>query len=268
MTSAVSTNVPGTRILVPVTAERRDLADRLRAAGAMVDTAEFIAIEGPESGQELAIATAKWCSGQYDWMAVTSRNAVIAMARIAELAGTTLAEPQPAAKVATVGEATLGICRDKGLSVTLVPTTKANASGIVAQMPSGPGRVLAPLGNLASPVLVRGLTRKGWTVDSVEAYRTVDGAGLSLEQIDQVATGGFDAVLLTSGSVAERFAHQAASVDAGTRLIAIGATTAASARAAGLRVDGVAEHPSYDGIVAALEVALGTFTTELRSPSS
>jgi uroporphyrinogen-III synthase len=247
----------GVRVLVPVTERRRDLADRLAAAGATVDAVEFIAIAPSSTPDDLAVATARWCSGQYDWMAVTSRNAVVAMAELADIAGTTLGEPQPHAKVATVGEATLSVCADLGLDVDLVPTTRANASGIVADMPDGPGRVLAPLGNLAAPVLARGLERKGWSVDTVEAYRTVDGPGLDASVAAALREGAFDAVLLTSGSVAERFAAQCADAAEATAIVAIGATTSASAKAAGLTVDAVATRPSYDGIVDALIEALG-----------
>ncbi|WP_152650623.1 uroporphyrinogen-III synthase [Demequina aurantiaca] len=246
----------GARVLVPVTERRRALADRLSDAGMQVDEVEFIAIAPSSTPADLAIATARWCSGQYDWMAVTSRNAVTAMAELAATAGTTLAEPQPAAKVATVGESTVGVCVEVGLDVSLLPSGKANAAGIVADMPEGPGRVLAPLGNLASPVLTRGLERKGWTVDAVEAYRTVDGPGVGPETIAALRDGDLDAVLLTSGSVAERFAAQCPDVAAGTRIVAIGATTAASAVAAGLSVTAVATTPSYDGIVDALVDAL------------
>ena len=251
----VAPHLRGVRVLVPVTS-RRTLSDRLSAAGARVHAVEFIAIAPSSKPAELAVATARWCSGQYDWMAVTSRNAVAAMAELAAIAGTTLGEPQPAAQVATVGESTLEVCAEVGLAVALVPVGQATANGIVAQMPHGTGRVLAPLGNLASPALARGLTRKGWTVDSVEAYRTVDGPGLDAATAEALRAGKVDAVLLTSGSVAERFAAQCLNVAASTRIVAIGETTAASAKASGLEVHAVAATPSYDGIVTALSAVL------------
>lgn len=246
----------GRRLLVPVTAERRAFAAQLEDEGARVDAVELIAIAAPADGAALEVATAAWLDGDYDWLAVTSRNAVLAMDAIARARGRALGDPQPPARVATVGEATQGVCASVGLAVDLVPASRADARGIVAEMPDGPGRVLAPLGNLASPVLARGLARKGWTVDTVEAYRTVDGPGLDDAQVAAVAAGGFDAVLLTSGSVAERLAAACPEIGAATRIVAIGRTTEASARAAGLRVDAVASHPSYRGIRAALDAAL------------
>lgn len=251
-----ATSLAGIRIVAPVTVRHSELADRLTDAGARVDAVEFIAIAPTSTPAELAIATAKWCSGQYDWMAVTSRNGISHMASLAESAGTTLAEPQPAAKVATVGESTLAACVDAGLDVDLLPTGEANASGLVDEMPDGPGRVLAPLGNLHSGVLARGLERKGWTVDVVEAYRTIDGEGADARVASAVRLGEVDAVLLTSGSVAERFARQCPQVASSTKIVAIGSITAAAARAAGLQVHAVSRRPSYDGMLEALATAL------------
>src|SRR5690606_10353427 len=164
----------------------------------------------PTDEPALADAAARWCAGQYAWMAVTSRNAVLALARAAEAAGVALADAQPGSQVATGGASTLGVCADVGLDVTLVPSGKQAAAGIVEDFPDAPtgggaaARVLAPLGNLASPILSRGLSRKGWHVDEVEAYRTVDGVGPSAAVRDAIAGGEIDAIILTSASVAHR----------------------------------------------------------------
>lgn len=246
----------GVRVLVPVTPERRQLAERLSGAGARVDEAEFIAIEPPEDVAPLREAVVAWCRGDYDWLAVTSRNAVLAMARLADAAGTTLSAPQPAARVATVGEATRSVCADVGLEVALVPSGRQAAAGIVADFPHGSGHVLVPRGNLAAPTLERGISRRGWDVTTVEAYRTVDGPGADEATVAAVHAGEIDAVLLTSGSVAERFASQCGAPPAGTMMVAIGRTTAAAAHAAGLTVDIVSATPSYDGIASALADAL------------
>ncbi|MDN4481390.1 uroporphyrinogen-III synthase [Demequina muriae] len=250
------TALRGRRLLVPVTAQRRHLAQRLAQAGAIVEEAEFIAIAPAEDQDALEEATLAWCSGDYDWLAVTSRNALRAMERIASARGMSLAAPLPDAKVATVGEATRAVCESLGLDVTLVPSGRQNARGIVEEFPDGPGRVLAPLGNLAAPVLPRGLERKGWQVHGVEAYRTIDGPGVGRATREELEAGEFDAVLLTSGSVAERFAASVPHLPEHTMVVAIGDMTAASARAAGLTVSAVATAPSYDGIVAGLLEAL------------
>ncbi|WP_062378565.1 uroporphyrinogen-III synthase [Demequina pelophila] len=287
----------GRRLLVPVTAGRRFFADELAAEGAEVVAVEFIAIAGPSDPAPLDDAALAWTAGEYDWLAVTSRNAVLALDRAARAHGRSLADPRPvagsadqpvagpdprpgvgpeprpgarpeprpvagpdprpAARVAAVGEATRRVCEELGLTVALTPGGRADARALVAAFPAGTGRVLAPLGGLASPVLARGLARKGWSVDAVEAYRTVDGPGPDRATVAAVAAGAFDAVLLTAGSVAARFAATCPSVGEGTRIVAMGRTTEAGARAAGLRVDAVAAAPHYGGIRAALDEALG-----------
>lgn len=251
-------SLAGRRILVPVTAGRRELAERLRAAGAEVVTVEFIEVIEPAQPELLAAATLSWCAGEFDWLALTSRNAVLAMAAVATANGKRLGDAVPPARVATVGEATRTICASVGLDVALVPSARQDARGIVDDFPQGTGRVLVPLGDLASPVLARGIAGKGWDVTQVEAYRVVDGPGIDDATAAQLAAGAFDAVLLTSGSVADRYASHAAPADADTLVVAIGRTTAAAARAKALRVGAVAATPSYDGILAALEDAWNT----------
>lgn len=243
----------GRRLLVPVTAGRREMAARLAGLGAVVDEVEFIAVVPPVDEAALSAATAAWCDGDYDWMAVTSRNAVVALAGHALDGGRSLAESQPRSRVATVGEATRAVCASVGLTVSLIPSARHDARGIADAFPSGEGRVLVPVGDLASPALARGIGRKGWTVDSVQAYRVVDGPGVTPDIAAHLAGGAYDAVLLTSGSVAERYAPHGAGPE--TLVVAIGRTTAAAARAAGLNVGAIAAVPSYDGILDALRGA-------------
>jgi len=243
-------------VVVPVTEGRRELADTLRALGAIVTEGEFIAIEPTADPAALDAAASRWCDGHYAWMVVTSRNALGALEAAATLAGSALSTPMPPARLAVVGEATARASRDLGLDVTLRPTRQQSAAGLVAEFPEGSGRVLAPLGNLAGDVLERGLVRKGWTVDAVEAYRTVDGPGLDAAAVSAVGNGTVDAVVLTSGSVARRFSAQCAHVAPNVAIIAIGATTASSARNAGLDVATVAGTPDYEGVVAALRRAM------------
>ena len=251
----------GTRLLVPVTSTRNEFAQRLTAAGAHVAPAEFLQIAPAADPAQLHEAVAAWCAGDYDWLAVTSRNAVAAMATAASALGSSLAAPQPQARVATVGDGTRAACEQAGLTVTLTPQPRWDARALVAEFPPGPGRVLAPLGNLAAPVLPTGLAKQGWEVDVIEAYRTVAGAGLSAAVRAELMAGGFDAVVLTSGSVAERFAASVPRLPARTRVVAIGDTTAAAARVAGVHVSAVAAQASYDGVVDSLVASLKSLTS-------
>jgi uroporphyrinogen-III synthase len=250
-----STALRGARVVVPVTADRRELAERLGSLGAVVLEAECIAIAGAIEPSAVTDAVERWCSHGYDWMAVTSRNAVTALARAASDAGLELGSVST--PVATVGEATRRACREAGLTIGLVPT-REDAAGIVEAFPEGHGRVLAPLGNLASALLPEGLRAKGWTVDVVEAYRTVDGPGLAAAVREALTEGTADALVLTSASVAERVRSDMgeATLPAHVRVVAIGSTTARAAKELGLTPAIVAAKPNYDGILEALAVVL------------
>ena len=220
---------------------------------------EFIAIEPAADGAALERAVRDWCDGHYAWMAVTSRNAVLAMDKMASTLHATLAGPIPPARVAAVGDATRVVCESRGVPVALVPAT-ATGRGLAADFPSGDGRVLIPVGDKASAFLAKGIGKKGWTVTSVEAYRTVAGSGPTPGQVDSLAAGEVDAVVLTSGSMATQLASTCPVIHPSTIMIAIGPTTAAAASAAGLKLAAVAGKPTYEALIEALSRSTGRTT--------
>jgi len=98
-------------------------------------------------------------------------------------------------------------------------------------------------------VLPDGLRAAGWTVDVVDAYRTV-AAELTPAQLD--AASGADLVTFTSSSTVDRFVD-AVGVDRVPPLVAsIGPVTSASATAHGLTVDIEATEHTVPGLVAAI----------------
>jgi len=257
--------------MVPVTEGRKALDDSrdsspapslsqsLRLAGATPIEVDFIAIEPSADAGALERAVRAWCGGEYAWMAVTSRNAVLAMDAVANAFHGSLADPIPPARVAVVGDATRVVCESRGVPVALVPAT-ATGSGLAAGFPSGDGRVLVPVGDKASAVLAKGIENKGWTVTSVEAYRTVAGLGPTPEQVESLAAGEVDAVVLTSGSMATQLASTCRTIHSSTTMVAIGPTTAAAAKAAGLKVAAVADRPTYGALIDALSRSTGRTT--------
>lgn len=245
--------------MVPVTSGRHELADAVRHAGAEAIEVEFIAITQSSDPAALEAAVRDWCAGEYAWLAVTSRNAVLAMNAVAQARGASLTDPAPQARIAAVGDATRAVCESIGIFVSLVPQT-STGRGLAAEFPSGDARVLIPAGDKASAVLATGIGRKGWTVASVEAYRTVAGKGPTPAQVASLATGEVDAVLLTSGSMATRLAEVCPTIPTSTTMVAIGPTTAAAAAAAGLQVTAVADRPTYEALIEALCRSTGRTT--------
>lgn len=244
----------GRSIVVPVTAQRRELAERLLELDAVVTEAECLRIEPPADPEPLRRAVADWGLNHYEWLAVTSRNAVSALARVAAEAGVDLAANRT--PVAAVGEATRSACARVGLSIELVPD-REDAVGLAEAFPVGAGRVLAPLGNLASPALGEGLRDKGWRVDEVEAYRTVEGPGLAPDAVASLVAGRTDALVLTSASVARSVRRSLGEAAVAARVIicAIGPATAHAAAELGLAPTVTAVRPSHDGILEALAAA-------------
>lgn len=156
----------------------------------------------------------------------------------------------------------------------------------------GDGRVLLPQSNLAEPTLADGLSARGWSPEVVTAYKTVDypaAPGLRLtarlsrsarpdatstdstpdqparsgqyplltpaQAAGEAQAGRINAVVLASGSAARRVARTMAPLPPSCLMIAIGQPTREEAERLGLRVAATAEHPTPEGIVAALAAA-------------
>ena len=104
---------------------------------------------------------------------------------------------------------------------------------------------------IAKPLLSEGLRRIGHDVRSVVAYRTI-GVPVSEQVTADVASGRINAVLVTSGSVAEQVQLQLGPLPQGTLVVCIGPQTARDARAYGLEVDVVADDRTAESLIDAL----------------
>ncbi|MCK9795105.1 uroporphyrinogen-III synthase [Isoptericola sp. 4D.3] len=244
-------------VLVARSPERgAGLATGLRDAGLEVVVAPVIERAPVADPAPLDDAVRGLAHGAYAWAVVTSVNAVDALAGAAARTGTDLAAAP--VRWAAVGPATSRALDDAGVTTDLVPDGDATAAGLVATFPD-PGspdatpRVLLPLGDLARPTLQDGLAGRGWAPHVVTAYRTVHHE-LPADVAARARSGGFDLVVVSSGSVAREIAAQAGT---GTPVVAIGAPSAAAARDAGLRVAAVAAQPTDDALADAVAASLG-----------
>lgn len=82
------------------------------------------------------------------------------------------------------------------------------------------------------------------------------------EAAGEIAAGAINAVVLASGSAARRVAATMAPLPANCLVIAIGQPTRAEAQRLGMVVAATAEHPTPEGIVAALALAHTNFLTQ------
>lgn len=225
---------------------------QLRAAGYAPVAVPLIGIAPPTDPEPLLAAASRLFAGGFGWVAFTSVPAVQAILAMATTLGL-LAPVPPGTAVAAVGPGTAGALTAAGIRVDLIPGSGGSAAALLDAWPLGRGTVFLPRSEIAGDELPEGLRDRGYDVSAVTAYRTVERA-IPPAVAAELAEGGFAAVLLTSGSAARSLARVPSGVRAA--VVAIGPSTARAATAAGLHVAAVAEHPTAEGLVAAVRSTL------------
>lgn len=239
----------GWRVLVPRGGPWGDgVAASLRSQGAVPVVAPLINFAPTTDQAALDRALEKLAAGAYDWLTVTSATTVDVMfAHRAVVPRTT--------KIAAVGETTAAALQAVGYEVALVPENDNSAEGMAEQMIALEGdrsrKVLALRSEIAKPVLSRLLQEAGHDVDSVVAYRTV-GVPVTDRIMRDVENGRINAILITSGSVAQQVREQFPVIPEETLLAAIGPRTATDAVKAGLPITVVADRQTVDALIDAV----------------
>lgn len=254
MTPGTVKPLHGWRILVPRGGPwGHGIAADLRAVGAIPSVAPLINFAPTDDAEALASALKLLELGSFDWLTVMSATTVdVLLAHKVSV--------PPATRIAAVGETTAAALMLAGYSVDLVPREENSAKGLLTEMKqfeqAGASlRILTLRSEIAKPVLTMGLIKRGHTVDSVVAYRTV-GVPVDPAIKADVTAGLMRALLVTSGSVAQQVQLQFGPLPESTIVACIGPVTAQDARAYGLRVDLIAqEHSAASLIEALVEVA-------------
>lgn len=237
----------GWRVLVPRGGAWGDAAAAtLRTYGAVPVIAPLINFASAEDPTPLANALHELQDGQFDWLVITSATTVDV------LSGQRVRVPE-STRIAAVGETTGAALQLAGYRVDFVPHADNSARGLVKEWPASEirGRVLIPQSDITEPTLVAGLSRLGFAVEFVTAYRTV-GVPLGATVAADLRSGRIRGVLVTSGSVARQLAAQLPDLPADTVIACIGPRTAFDARAARLPVHVIAEQRSADSLIDAL----------------
>jgi uroporphyrinogen-III synthase len=227
------------------------LAEALKAIPVVVEERPLLTFGPPLDWKPLDAALGRL--SQYGGIAFTSRRAAQAfIGRMqARRIGWTQGEGVPL--VWAVGEATaaelggmLGTVRVAGGSDT-TPLTAAEilARSMIQEAVQSP--VLFPCGDLRRDELPNELRRHGIRVDEVICYRSV----LADESQARSAADGGTVLVVASPSVAGLLARACPSAPR-PELIAVGSTTAASARAAGWSPAAVAEQPTVRALSSAI----------------
>jgi uroporphyrinogen-III synthase len=235
------------------------LVKLLQDRGAVVLEVPATRIGPPEDVASLEAALRDL--GRFDWVVFTSANAVAPVRDALAALGRPLHLGGGGARIASVGAATTRAIREAFPEdpVALEPESDYRAAGLLKAFEATgcAGRtVLIPASSRARQELPAGLRDLGARVSVVEAYATLEPPELG-SSVERVLREGFDAATFAAPSAVEAFAKAAASRARGLPAVVIGPTTAEAARAAGLRVLATASPSTAEGLVAALEKALG-----------
>ncbi|TFB57854.1 uroporphyrinogen-III synthase [Cryobacterium sp. TMT1-62] len=240
----------GWRVLVPRGGPWGDhVAADLRSKGAQPIVAPMINFAPTDDAPALEAALARLAAGDFDWMTVTSATTVdVLSSHRAVVAAST--------RIAAVGETTAAALIAAGYRVDIVPSEDNSARGLLEEWETAtsgqvPLRILTLRSEIAKPLLTEGLRRIGHDVESVVAYRTI-GVPVDQRVVADVAAGTVQALLVTSGSVAQQVQDQLGPIPESTVVACIGPRTARDAAAIGLRVDVVADSPSAESLIQAL----------------
>lgn len=238
----------GWRVLVPRGGPWGDgVAATLRRQGATPVIAPLINFAPTNDEASLEAALADLAAGAFDWLTITSATTVdVLFAYRAVIPAET--------KVAAVGETTAAALLAVGYRVDLVPDQDNSAAGMAEQLiglEPEPRDILTLRSEIAKPVLTRLLDDAGHRVHSVVAYRTV-GVPVTERIATDVRSGRINAILVTSGSVAEQVSSQFPDIPDTTVIAAIGPRTAKDAKRAGLDVDVVADAQTVDALIDAV----------------
>lgn len=250
----------GRRILVTRALHQAGkLSDGLRALGAEPVEVPVLEIRPPESLEALDAALRRL--GEYDWLILSSANAVRALAERAEILGIPLEEVAPR-QVAAIGEATAGSARQAGFKVTFVPESYVAESLVAGMLARASGqRILLARAAVARDLIPNALRIAGATVDVVDAYRNVLPEGAT-ERLRRALAGGIDAATFTSSSSATHLAEAARAAGVPWPLpsvpaVSIGPVTSQTLRELGWPPAAEAEPSDIPGLIAAVARVLG-----------
>ncbi len=236
MTTPASVALQGLRVAV-TRAEGRGgpLADALRAEGASVTEIPLTRIESLDPAP-LVQALARLAS--YDWVLLTSANAVHHLAAVATSSAQRSAVG--ARKLAVVGTATAEAAEQYGWRATLVPE-RFLAEGLVDAMAARGdvegAQMLYPSAEGARDVLPAGLRALGAAVDVVPVYRSAPDPDGQVTLRALAAAGALDLVTVAAPSAVDALLAALPAEHARRLPVAcIGPVTARAARLAGFPV--------------------------------
>lgn len=250
----------GRRVLVTrATHQAGKLSEGLRALGAEPVEIPVLEIRPPASFDPLDAALRQLDS--YNWLILTSANAVRALAERAAALEIELVQPARM-QVAAIGEATASEARKVGLQVAFVPqayVAESLVDGLLKSLQNKPSvqRILLARAAAARDVIPGTLRAAGVVVDVVDAYRNILPEAAP-EQLRQALQKGLDATTFTSSSSATHLAAAARAAGvawpfANVPAVSIGPITSQTLRELGWPPAVEAVPSDIPGLIAAVE---------------
>jgi uroporphyrinogen-III synthase len=247
----VKQTLAGRTVLVTRPAEQAaPLVRELERRGARVLVAPTIRVV-PARSAALTAALKDLAAGRFAWIVLTSQTTV-------RMLQDRLSSPRDVrASVAAIGDGTAAAFRRWSRRDPDLQPQTFTTSALARAFPRGSGRVLTARADIAPAGLEDALARKGWDPTRVDAYRTVFARSLPREVRRDLANGEIDVVTFTSASTVRGFAGVLGRRHGSFVSVCIGPVTAHEARERGFSPRRIAEPHTIEGLVDAVEQALG-----------
>jgi uroporphyrinogen III methyltransferase / synthase len=248
----------GKRIVITrSTAQSEVLARELSARGAIPVVVPLVSFAAPEDFAPLDAAIAE--IQQFDWMVLTSAQAVRAVVKRSEELKRSLIRSRSKLRIASVGPATAEAARQAGFPVEYV-AEKHTGAALAEELGNRlqGTKVFLPRSDRANPDLPPALKRHGAQVTEVIAYRTLRPTAVDERNLRQIAEGAADVVLFFSPSALQHFTElfggeQLRVLQDNLAIVAVGPVTANALREAGVRRVVLAGNTTAAAVVEALE---------------
>jgi len=236
--------------------QAEELQSLLMQRGAEALLYPCLEIAPPEDTSELDGALQEMATGGFDWLVLTSANAVMVLSQRLHTLGL---RPPASLALACVGPATAQTAhRLLGMRTQVLPQEYLAESLAAVLRPLLPARLLLLQAEKARPILREELVTAGATLSAVVCYRTIRGCGGV--QLGALLSGRqVDAITFTSASTVQHCLARLQAEGAERSLLTevclacLGPLTAREAREQGLQVDVQPAEQTLEGLIAALE---------------